>query len=50
MKGAGEPGWEEDDFGGHNEIGQIAELGDGAARMEEELFNRLVPAMVNRET
>lgn len=41
MKGAGEPFWEEDDFGGHNEIEQIMELGDAAERMEEEMFNRL---------
>lgn len=48
IKGVGEPGWEEGDFGGIDEIGQIAELGDGAARMPE-LFNRLGPLMVNSE-
>lgn len=41
IKGAGEPKWEEDDFGEQNEIAQIMELGDGPSRMEEELFNRL---------
>lgn len=45
MKGAGEPRWEENDFGGHNEIEQIMELGDGSLRMEEELYNRLGPYM-----
>ena len=45
MKGAGEPGWEENDFGDRNEIEQIMELGDAGLRMEEELFTRLGPHM-----
>lgn len=45
MAGAGAPRWEESDFGEHDKIGQVVELGDGALRMEEELYNRLGPSM-----
>ena len=43
MKGAESRGWEENDFGVEDMMGQIMELGDAAPRMQEELFTRLGP-------